>query len=148
VCSISNKVKDKWNGLLTIEFQEHGEKGDISLKKGRKVTRTKDAKKSVSFSSLCSVTYFGSSQMKHNQTYSSRLIYLPFLYLPFLHLQSRKKNYDKEKTLKTVIISVFICFILHMVHSSGSHSKKSEQKWKGRKGSFLVFLQYIHESPF
>jgi len=129
-----------------LEFQEQGEKGDISLKKEGKL-------EGQNMQKICiSISYFGSSQMKQNQTYSLLLISLPFL-----HLQSRKKNYDKEKTLKTVIISVFICFILYMVHSSGSHSKKSEQKWKGRKNTktstksigryFLVFLQYLHESP-
>jgi hypothetical protein len=50
-------------------------------------------------------------------------------------LQSRKKNYEKENTLKTVIISVFICILLYMVHFTGSQSKKSEQKKKGSKNT-------------
>jgi hypothetical protein len=75
-----------------LEFQEQGEKGDISLKKEGKL-------EGQNMQKICiSISYFGSSQMKQNQTYSSLLIYLPFLYLTFLHLQSRKKNYDKEKT--------------------------------------------------
>jgi hypothetical protein len=48
--------------------------------------------------------------------------------LPLLHLQSRKKNCEKEKILKTVIISFSICILLYMVHSSGSQSKKKGSK--------------------
>jgi hypothetical protein len=77
---------------------------------------------------------------KHNQTYSLLLIYLPLL-----HLQSRKKNYDIEKTLKTVIIFVLICILLYMVHSSGSQSKKSEQKKKEARIQRHLPKSLLHE---
>jgi hypothetical protein len=143
-----------------LEFQEQGEKGDISLKKEGKLEGQNMQKICISLVFVfCYIFLQFSNETESNVLIARDLPTLPpfAIYLPFLHLQSRKKNYDKEKTLKTVIISVFICFILYMVHSSGSHSKKSEQKWKGRKNTktstksigryFLVFLQYIHESP-
>jgi hypothetical protein len=125
-------------GKTKGKSKEQGEKAETSLKNEGKL-EGQNMQKSVSLFSLCSVTYFGSSQMKQNQTYPLLLIYQPLL-----HLQSRKKNYDKEKSLKTVIISVLICILLYMVHSSGSQSKKSDQN-KRRKQQYKDTYQKCWE---
>ncbi len=146
-----NKIDNVYLSLFSLYFlcfltQRTRGKGRNIIKKGRKVMRTKHAK--IFILLFFEFFYiFWWSQIKQNQ------IVLIALDLPLLHLQSRKKNYHKEKSLKTVIISFFICILLYMVHSSGSQSRKNEQKKKGSKNTktctksigrnFLVFLEGI-----